>query len=1030
MKRAFLYLFVLAVIFMPCLLNADDISVIGNIPTDSLIDSVALSPNTGMAYGIDKQTKNLYVIDLNTHTVIKTVPLARRPIGVAVNPSNNLAYVTLKAYGLFHKKGSLCTIDSDGTILNTLTINGDSHGIAVNPENNTIVIALEREKKLLVLSADTLEVLQEISLPYKPRLVALDTDSNRAVVTAGKGLFSWWQHIIMIVDINSGTVLNTINLKRGIKGIAVDTGKDIGVTTGLREINLFDISSGNILSNIKDGDNYLSGIKLKGNTDNPEDDENINDTDINTNITSFLSLFNIYNYEIDEAIIGDLRGAGNGLSDFQNDSTYGLDINQSTHIAVITGEESLLLLDLNTNTLNEYPITDIKSLRAVAVDKIRNTALVSYSKDKPGNHLEAGLLEIQLLNKMLYIASIDPSEAKAGTQDLIVSISGSGFTDTTKILINDVERYCTYINDIKLQITITAEDLEIPCQIEIKAVNPAPEGGVSNTVIFTVLNPETEPPAINITSPQNGSMLYSSPITVSGTVDDNAVSVYVNSIQASISTNTFSATIPLVEGDNVITAIATDQYGQTGSSSITVILASKGSVAGTVTSALTGLAVSSATVMVTDSLNNINTTLTDVNGGYSFVDIEPGAFNMTIIKTGYNQYAYIGTLSDGDTLTVNATLTAIAPVISNIAVTSITSDSATITWTTDQPSDSLVEYGQTTAYGSLASDSTLTTYHTVVLTGLIPSATYHNRTTSTTAIGASATSSDFTFQTEGQETIAITITAPTDGSTIDISEISEITVKGYITNITGNETGVNINGTIAELSNNNFSVNHVPVTEGINTITVTAVDTSGATVTKAITVNAVPTANYISISANPESAAAPMDIFLRINGSFTISNPLITVNGPGSVEQLPSDDPEEYAYKINTDGIYYFIAQAIDPDGNTYQDTIAVTALNLVQIDTLLRAKWAAFTGAMQQKDTEAALNMMLLYSRDRYQIMFDLLKDQLPDIVATYVGLELESISEGRAWYELTAMEGGSLFAYRLGFIQDTNGLWYIREF
>ncbi|MBU3946971.1 MAG: hypothetical protein KJ826_01950, partial [Proteobacteria bacterium] len=69
MKRAFLYLFVLAVFFMPCLLNADDISVIGNIPTDSLIDSVALSPNTGMAYGIDKQTKNLYVIDLNTHTV-------------------------------------------------------------------------------------------------------------------------------------------------------------------------------------------------------------------------------------------------------------------------------------------------------------------------------------------------------------------------------------------------------------------------------------------------------------------------------------------------------------------------------------------------------------------------------------------------------------------------------------------------------------------------------------------------------------------------------------------------------------------------------------------------------------------------------------------------------------------------------------------------------------------------------------------------------------------------------------------------
>ncbi len=117
MKRAFLHLFVLVLLFIPSFLNASDISIIGNTPTDVLIDSVALSPNTGMADGIDKQTKNLYIIDLNTHTITKTVPLARGPIGIAVNPSNNLAYITLQAYGLFLKKGSLCTVDSSGAIL-------------------------------------------------------------------------------------------------------------------------------------------------------------------------------------------------------------------------------------------------------------------------------------------------------------------------------------------------------------------------------------------------------------------------------------------------------------------------------------------------------------------------------------------------------------------------------------------------------------------------------------------------------------------------------------------------------------------------------------------------------------------------------------------------------------------------------------------------------------------------------------------------------------------------------------------------
>ena len=1027
MKRAFLYLFILSVLIIPCHLSASDIAVIGNIPTDSLIDSIALSPGTGTAFGIDKEKKCLYIIDVNSHLVTKKVSLGRRPVSIAVNPSNNLAYVTLKSKGSNNKKGSLCTVDSSGTVLNTYSIQGSPHGIAVNSANNTVVIALEKDKKLLVLSADTMQAVKEIKLPFKPRLVALDEDSNRAVVTAGKGEFSWWQNIIMIVDLNTGTITNTIKFKRGIKGIAVDTGKDIAVTTGLKEINLFDIDTGIILSNIKDGDNFLSRLKLKGVSDGmKEDDKDVyDDEDIDTDINRFLGR---YLSEIDDAIVKELRGADSGLPTFQTDYTYGLDINQSTHIAVISGEDSLLLLDMNTNTLNEYQLDDIRHLRAVAVDKVRNTALVSYLRHKNHKRSDTGVLEVQLSNIVpFFISTLDPSEAVAGTQSLTLNISGAGFLDTTTIYINSVERNCTYISDIKLQITLTADDLITPGQIEIKASNPDPGGGVSNTLIFTVLNPDTEPPAISITSPQNGAVLYSSPATVSGTVDDNAVSVYVNGMLASIINNTFSATVPLENGDNIITAIATDQYGRTGTSSITVILTTKGSVAGTVTNALTGLAVSSAAVTVTDSLNNTFTAVTDVNGGYSFDKIESGTFNITITKTGYNQYTYIGTLSAGQTLSVNAALTAIPPVISNIAVNTITSDSATITWTTDQPSDSLVDYGQTTAYGSLASDLTLTTNHTVVLTGLISSTTYHNRITSRSEIGASATSSDFTFITEGQVTIAITITAPADGSAINRSEAM---VKGNITNLTGNETGVNVNGVVAALTNNEFAVNHVPLTEGANSITVTAVDTSGTTVTKSVTVNAAPAANYIRISANPESATAPMEVFLRIDGSFTISNPVIATSGPGAVEQLTSDDPDEYRYRMNTGGIYYFTAQAVGPDSNTYQDTIAITVLPLVQIDTLLRAKWSAIAGAMQQKDTAAALNMMLPYSRDKYQIMLNILKDQLPDIVSTYVDLVLDSIQENRAWYELTAMENGSLCAYRVGFMQDANGLWYIREF
>ncbi|MBI5593097.1 MAG: carboxypeptidase regulatory-like domain-containing protein [Deltaproteobacteria bacterium] len=748
MKRSFPCLLILIGLLIPCFSSAADISVIGNIPTDSLMDSIALSPNTETAFGVDKEKKSLHIIDVTNHSVIRKVSLGRRPVGIAVNPKNNLAYITLKGYGPSHEKGSLCVVDTSGAVLNTRPIIGKPHGIAINPANNTVVVALEQEKKLLILSADSLQTLQEINLPGSPRLVALDIDSNRAVVTTGDEDRGWWQYIIMVVDINTGTLTKTITLRRGVKGLAIDSEKDIAFTSGLKEKNLLNISRGSILSTIREGDDFLNGIRLKGASDSLETgDKHIpdkNEIDADTD-----GLLDWFYPETDDGIEDELNKIRSGSTTFHMDYTFGLDINQSTHTAVISGEDSLLLLDMNTNILKEYPLGDIHILRAVAVDNYRNIALVSYLKHKTHKLFDAGVLEIQLPNDTLYIASITPSEASAGTKDLPVNISGAGFVDKTTILINNENNNCTYISDTQLQLKLKPKYLKNPGQLKIQASNPnkKSEDTVSNSVIFTVKNQTV----INITSPQNGAVLNSSPATVSGTVDDNAVSVQVNGVQASISSSTFSAMVPLVEGGNTITATAADKHGPTGAASITVTLATKGSISGTVTNARTGLAVSSATVTVTDSSKNTQTMVTGSDGGYSFSGIVSGAFNLTITKTGYNQYTYIGTLSPGQTLSANAALTEIPsetpPVISSITVDNITLDSATIIWTTDKPADSLVEYGQTTAYGSAAPDSTLTISHTITLTGLNPSATYHNRITSKTAGGASATSADFIFTT-------------------------------------------------------------------------------------------------------------------------------------------------------------------------------------------------------------------------------------------------------------------------------------------
>jgi hypothetical protein len=87
------------------------------------------------------------------------------------------------------------------------------------------------------------------------------------------------------------------------------------------------------------------------------------------------------------------------------------------------------------------------------------------------------------------------------------------------------------------------------------------------------------------------------------------------------------------------------------------------------------------------------------------------------------------------------------PVISNVQSSGITTTGATITWTTNEISNSSVDYGTTTAYGSTASNATNVTSHSISLSGLTANTLYHYRVNSTDTANNTATSGDFTFTT-------------------------------------------------------------------------------------------------------------------------------------------------------------------------------------------------------------------------------------------------------------------------------------------
>ncbi|MGE5541352.1 MAG: fibronectin type III domain-containing protein [Bacillota bacterium] len=107
--------------------------------------------------------------------------------------------------------------------------------------------------------------------------------------------------------------------------------------------------------------------------------------------------------------------------------------------------------------------------------------------------------------------------------------------------------------------------------------------------------------------------------------------------------------------------------------------------------------------------------------------------------------------SDNTATTTDDTFTTLgallAPVVSGVTVTNIGSTTATVTWNTDVAASSQVFYGLTAGYGSSSTlNTTASTSHSVTLTGLDASTTYHFQVASANAVGTT-TSADATFTT-------------------------------------------------------------------------------------------------------------------------------------------------------------------------------------------------------------------------------------------------------------------------------------------
>ncbi len=182
----------------------------------------------------------------------------------------------------------------------------------------------------------------------------------------------------------------------------------------------------------------------------------------------------------------------------------------------------------------------------------------------------------------------------------------------------------------------------------------------------------------------------------------------------------------------------------------------------------------------------------------TFAGLAQGATVVSASNTGTTfTISYTGGSGNDVTLTgVTVATDTTAPALSAITAGTLTGNSATITWTTNEASTSQVEYGLTNTYGSLSTlDTSPVTAHSVVLSNLLGSTTYNYRVFSRDAAGNRAISANATFTTAADTTApVVTATTPSGATPTTVTvgwttdEVSDSQVEYGLTSAYGSTT--------------------------------------------------------------------------------------------------------------------------------------------------------------------------------------------------------------------------------------------------
>lgn len=463
--------------------------VSATVPLDGDPDKGAVAVGGAAGYVATHDDASVNKVDLASPGLLGRYAIAARLNALVHDPVANVLY------GAHRNDKSLLRLDpATASLISVLQLQKRLRDIAINETSHEAVAVADKTDEMFVIKLSDRSV-RAIALPARPDLVAVDRQLNRAVVAfRGSG------PKLRFADLAADTLFaEAIEYDKNVNALAVDATRALAlaITDGDRPV-LF--VSTDTRTRLADGpaDRYraVAVHAGRGVAYLATEDKKLKVIDVGTRaITATLDLgFKLNAIAVDEGLDkavlttdSDNKAHVLNLATLQFEASHVLpkhpgevSIQADTHVAVIASRESdkLSLLALDTGTLTPG-FTTIDKVHAVAVSSRYNQAVaLSGEKDE--------VAFVQLPNPLPALETLTPMQAPAGSPALTIALTGTGFTDQSRAYFGETELVTRWLSTTQLEADVTAALLAAPATVPVTVRNPAPAGGTSNAITFTV----------------------------------------------------------------------------------------------------------------------------------------------------------------------------------------------------------------------------------------------------------------------------------------------------------------------------------------------------------------------------------------------------------------------------------------------------------------------------------------------------------------------------------------------------------------